>query len=177
MSETMRARKWWWGWEPEKIENWLEEMEAQGWHVDYGMGIGTTFQFTRGEPRKVRYCADYQNKVTPEYSRIFHDVGWELVYSGMGWYIWGMPYETERPEIYTDMEATIERNNRLMLMLAVICMLQLPVISSLISSVYSDKSVLPFILGLYGGLFSFMAYCFYHLMESTNRLKARKRNI
>lgn len=177
MKETMKATKWWWGWEPEKIENWLEEMEAQGWHVDYGIGLGTTFFFTRGEPRKMRYCADYQNKVTSEYSRIFHDVGWELVYSHMGWYIWRMPYEEERPEIYTDMGATVDRNKRLMLMLGVVGMLQILVIGSLIGNPYADKSILRFILVANGSVFSFAAYCFYHLLESTNRLKTRKRTI
>lgn len=33
MSEVKRVIKWWWAWSHEMIENWLEDMEAQGWNL------------------------------------------------------------------------------------------------------------------------------------------------
>lgn len=33
MKEIKTTWHWWWGWESEKIENWLEEMELAGWSL------------------------------------------------------------------------------------------------------------------------------------------------
>lgn len=177
MKNTLSATKWWWGWEPEKVENWLEEMESQGWHLYNATGIGIRFHFVEGEPRKVRYCADYQNSVKPEYKSIFEDAGWQLVYSGFGWYIWRMEYQGERPEIYTDIESLIGRNNRLMTILGAAAALQVPLMTSIAarSEVYDD-AFLP-VLALYGVLFAFIGYCMYHLTKYSNSLKSRRKNV
>jgi len=43
---------------------------------------------------------------------IFEGDGWKLADDKSGpWYIWYKPYEDERPEIYTDPAALIDRNN------------------------------------------------------------------
>jgi hypothetical protein len=41
------------------------------------------------------------------------------------WYIWGKPYEDERPNIYTDTKSLIERNNRLFMTVGLIVPSQL----------------------------------------------------
>jgi hypothetical protein len=115
MSETKTVWHLWWGWNPEKVENWIEEMENEGWNlikVDFNY---MWFKFEKGESRKVRYCVDYQNNVEDNYFELFKEYGWELVDNiTTPWYIWRKSYKNERPNIYTDTKSLIERNNRLL---------------------------------------------------------------
>ncbi|UNC91063.1 DUF2812 domain-containing protein [Candidatus Contubernalis alkaliaceticus] len=109
--------KWrlWWGWNPEKIECWLEEMEKKGWNlfqVDY---LSLRFHFQKGEARQIRYCVDFQTEVDDNYFSLFTDDNWELFREGVGgWYIWRKPYKNEKPDIYTDKASLIDRNSRLL---------------------------------------------------------------
>ena len=113
MNEIKTAWHWWWGWNPEKIENWLEEMEQKGWNlfqVDFNY---LRFRFEKGESRKMRYCVDYQLNVSDNYFELFKEDGWELADDKIvPWYIWRKLYHDERPSIYTDTGSLIERNNR-----------------------------------------------------------------
>lgn len=104
---------WWWGWNTEKVEKWLEEMEKKGLNlikVDFAQ---IRFSFKKGESRKMRYCFDYPSYVKDNYFEIFKEDGWESMDNKMGpWFIWRKPYEDERPNIYTDTKSLIEKNNR-----------------------------------------------------------------
>lgn len=173
MSETKSITKWWWGWEPEKLELWLEEQEAEGWHL-YSISGQIRFHFVKSEPRKMRYCADYQRVLTPEYMRIFKDAGWELVYSSMGWYIWKMEYTVERPDIYTDMDSLIGRNNRLIAVLAGFSLILIPCTMTLLGILDYDNNILYPLLGYYGVIWSFFGYCIYKLMSQNNKIKLKK---
>lgn len=173
MSQTMRAVKWWWGWEPEVLESWLEKKEAEGWHL-FNMNAQIVFHFVKSEPKKIRYCADYQSTINPEYKTILQDAGWELVYKSVGWYIWRMEYTSDRPEIYTDAESLLGRYKRLMVILGVIAAMEVPSTISVISntlSYTSDPGILVFIAMLY----SFIGYCFYRLSSSSRRLKVKRK--
>jgi hypothetical protein len=174
MSLTKSVTKWWWGWEPEKIEDWLEQMEVEGWHLYNATGIGVRFHFVKEEPRRVRYCADYQSKIGPQYKEIFQDTGWELVYSGMGWYIWRMEYVGERPDIYTDIDSILDRNKRLITLLGIITIIEGFALTSM-GATHEYQSDISSIIVMYAVLFSFIGYCMYKLLAYNNRLKAKKR--
>jgi len=113
MKEVKTVWRMWGGWEIEKMENWLEGMERNGWSLfkfDFTM---MRFQFKKGEGRKMRYCFDYQSKVGNDYFEIFNEDGWELVHDTISpWHIWRKSYENKKPRIYTDTRSLIERNNR-----------------------------------------------------------------
>lgn len=113
MKEVKTVWRMWGGWEVEKMENWLEEMELNGcslFKFDFTM---MRFQFKKGEGRKMRYCFDYQSNVGDEYFEIFKEDGWELTDDTISpWYVWRKAYEDKRPSIYTDTRSLIERNNR-----------------------------------------------------------------
>lgn len=178
MSLTKSVTKWWWGWEPEKIEDWLEQMEAEGWHVYNATGIGVRFHFVKGEPRRVRYCADYQSNISPEYKAIFQDAGWELVYSSIGWYIWRMEYEKERPNIYTDIDSLLGMNKRLITILGIAAIIELSAMTSIGAGLANDQTISMPIRAMYGVvfslIFSFIGYCIYKMLACNNRLKAKK---
>ena len=174
MSTTKSVTKWWWGWEPEKIEDWLEQMEAEGWHLYNATGIGIRFHFVKQEPRRVRYCADYQSSIGPEYKEIFQDAGWELIYSSIGWYIWRMEYKGERPYIYTDIDSMLEMNKRLITLLGIVAVIEGFAITTMWAT-YENKSNISPIIAMYAIIFSFIGYCMYKLVANSNRLKAKKK--
>lgn len=101
-------RKLGWMYAPDKLELWLEKMEAQGYNLYRISKTGTTFHFLFGSPRKVSYCADYQNIADESYFDIHRDAGWKSVFNSFGslqkWSIWSREYseEEERPQIYSD---------------------------------------------------------------------------
>lgn len=104
----VKKRKLGWMYGPDKLEQWLENMEEQGYNLIRIGKTGTTFHFLIGHPRKVSYCADYQNIADESYSDIHRDAGWKRVFASFGslqkWSIWSREYSDneERPEIYTD---------------------------------------------------------------------------
>ncbi len=111
--------RWWWIWQYEKMEQWLEAQEKQGWQL---VGAGWNllkFQFEQGAPRTIRYVFDYQNKADEEYVELYEDAGWEAMNDGRknGWYLWRKAYPADqpqlRPEIYSDVESMIQRNDRM----------------------------------------------------------------
>ncbi len=126
MRERMRILKWWWGWNVERLERWIEDREAAGWRLVAISGSGLLFTFERGEPRRIAYRIDYQARPGDDYRLLFEDAGWALAGSGAGWYYWRMPYTGTRPEIFTDAESLIGRNRRQMALLSVVLAAQLP---------------------------------------------------
>lgn len=132
----IRIFKWWWAWDYEKIENWLETMELSGLRLVETRYNGVLFYFERCNPTKARYCIDYQNKLTPDYLTIINDDGWKLHQIGMGWYILRKEYEAERPNLYSDFEGLIARNKSLLTIITVLFMVEVICISRLIFDAY-----------------------------------------
>lgn len=125
--QTMARWFRWYGWTTERLETWLEELAAQGWHLEKVDRLLMRFHFRRGPERKVRVCVDYQSDVTDEYESLFSDAGWELVVEGAGYYIWRKEYaDDKRPEIYTDFDSLIQRNSRLLTVLVLALVIQVP---------------------------------------------------
>jgi hypothetical protein len=113
MKEVKTVWRMWGGWDIEKVENWLEEMEKKGLNLFKVDSTQIKFSFKKGERRKMRYCFDYQMKLEDNYFEIFKEDGWELVGKKIGpWFIWRKAYGDERPHIFTDTKSLIERNNR-----------------------------------------------------------------
>jgi len=110
----IKVFKWWWAWDYEKIEDWLEKMESGGLRLVQTSFKGTYFHLEKCVPTKARYCIDFQTKLTPDYMTIINDDGWRLYQIGMGWYILRKEYQDERPNLYTDFEALIARNKFLL---------------------------------------------------------------
>ncbi|MCX7773145.1 MAG: DUF2812 domain-containing protein [Clostridia bacterium] len=100
---------------PEDYELWLEDMAAQGWHLDkIGQWSSILMTFKKGEPRKLRYVYDIQITPKKDYMEAYKQFGWEFVGQMASVYIWRMAYENERPEAFTDKESMRERSNRVL---------------------------------------------------------------
>lgn len=149
MDKERTSFKWWWGWNVERIEGWLEEKEAAGWNLERAGGMGVFFTFRKGTPRRVAYRVDYQPNVEDDYGQLFEDAGWTLVGTGAGWYYWQQEYEDTRPEIYTDVESLIGRNRRQMRLLGILLVIEIVIMNNVFSRAHG-----PFTGGLAIVLFS-----------------------
>ncbi|OCT15890.1 hypothetical protein A8709_09710 [Paenibacillus pectinilyticus] len=171
MIETKKVFKWWDGSQSEKISTWLEEMEAQGWHVVSVRKNALQFHFEKGAPRKISYCVDYQMKADANYTGIFADAGWESIYSSAGWYIWRQPYTDTKPEIFTDIDSIIDRNKRLMGVFIAVTCAQIPILSVNLRN--HIHIFLPLLI-IYIPLFALLVACIYRLHASNKKLQAKK---
>lgn len=161
----------WWGWSPEKVENWLEYMVSKEWQLYHVDMWGTRFKFKKSAGSKVRYCTDFQSNQDDQYMKLFHDDGWELIWKdSFGWYIWKKCYAKDRPSIYTDSSSLIERNNRLIklfipafyLLLAVLIFLIIPRI---------DTAPFKFLFWVYSFLLAFFGVILFQFKKSNAKLK------
>ena len=86
--------KWFWPWQDQEEETWLEEMSHQGWHLKQAH-LAAQYDFVRGEPQNYLYRLDFQDSLKPkakdEYLRLFADDGWEYLGPMGGWQYFRKP--------------------------------------------------------------------------------------
>jgi hypothetical protein len=89
-SPTINRFRWFWAWQDDKEEAWLESMSQEGRHLE-AVRIPCLYTFSSGEPRRSTYRLDYMSmKKTqfPDYVQIFQDVGWEYIGEMSNWRYW-----------------------------------------------------------------------------------------
>ncbi len=172
MSETKRVFKWWWGWNPGKIEKWLEEREMQGWNLSWISTTGLHFHFEKGRSRKMTYCIDYQSQAKADYFQLLSETGWSLVGDGFGWYYWRQEYSTEKPELFTDTQSLIDRNKRQLLLIVILLLAQLSILTNIIRLI-SEKTDLfhKILLFLQGSVFLTLLVMLVIFLTANRRMK------
>ena len=117
MKKTITKYKWFWAWQDEAEENWLEEMSKQGYHLS-SLGTPSFYHFTISEPKHYIYRLDYQffhKKDKGEYLQLFRDSGWEHIGKTFAWeYFRKEANNGEVPEIYTDVESKVAKYKRIL---------------------------------------------------------------
>jgi hypothetical protein len=107
-------RKWFWAWQDDKEEAWLNEMSLKGFHL--ASPQGATYHFEQHEPKNYVYRLDFRdwNTNQQDYEQIFTDAGWEYIGSMGGWeYFRKEATSSDMPEIYTDADSKIQKYRRL----------------------------------------------------------------
>ncbi|HPR35440.1 MAG TPA: DUF2812 domain-containing protein [Anaerolineaceae bacterium] len=105
---------------PADYENWLEQMAAEGWHINkIGQWDSVFMSFQRGIPKKVRFVYDPQVSPRSDYIPTYEQFGWEYLGCMASAHIWRMEYEGERPQAFSDQEGLADRNRRNMIALSV----------------------------------------------------------
>jgi len=112
----IRKTKWFWPWQDEQEEIWLEEMSQQGLHLKRA-DLFAQYEFMQGQPQNYTYRLDFQDsmksKNKEEYLRLFTDAGWEYLGQLGGWqYFRKLTQSGEEREIFTDAETKIHKYNR-----------------------------------------------------------------
>lgn len=124
--KPIKKRKLGWQYEPDKLEEWLERMEAQGYNLLRVGRLGITFYFTKGNKRKVSYCAEYYNIPNESVFFLHKENGWKYIYSTkpnwQKWIIWAKEYSDgeEKPQIYSEKETHLKAARKLSLTYSII---------------------------------------------------------
>ena len=122
MSATQLMKsKWFWAWQDEKQEAWLEAMSREGLHLKRIKAFGR-YVFEVGQPRNYSYRMDFDQSSgkNSDYFYLLHDAGWEHVAVVSGWQYWRKETNVGRTaELFTDIESKIKKYKRLLVSLSV----------------------------------------------------------
>ena len=117
MKDQVTRFKWFWVWQDNAEEKWLEEMSRQGYHLT-SVSLPCIYTFTKAEPVNYAYRLDYRrfsNKEKQHYLQIFRDAGWEYL-GEMA--LWQYFRKQEKPgeinEIFTDNASKIAKYQRVL---------------------------------------------------------------
>ena len=95
-----------WVYAPDKLQNYLEDMELKGYNLYRVNKLGITFYFVKGESKKTAYCIDHQNSVSDSYYEINKQDGWVIKFTSLNMFkkyvILAKEYIEEKPELYSD---------------------------------------------------------------------------
>lgn len=112
--------RWKFGWHysPDKLEQWLTQMERKGYNLQRIGKLGVSFHFSRGSSRTVKYFADYQNTTNQGYFNAHRDAGWKLMFASPGslvrWSLWAQEYKPDDhpPLFYSDKSSLLQHARR-----------------------------------------------------------------
>lgn len=118
----IKIKKWFWAWQDEKEEKFLEEMAEKGLRLE-SVQLGS-YMFSEVSPEKVRYQLDFKGlggMKEGEYLQIYEDAGWECIDSLGSWYYFRKHYDEETPDIsiFNDNKSRLEKYRRIIIFLVV----------------------------------------------------------
>lgn len=108
-----------WFYAPDKAEEMVEKLAAEGWKFYRFNPLGTVFYFIKSEPCKIKFVVDYQNEAQEEYFMNGKDDGWKLEFTSVSrlqcFVVWTKEYDdaSEPPEFYSDGETKLKHAKRM----------------------------------------------------------------
>jgi len=126
-TESKRILKWFWAWQDDREEAWLESLARErGLHLA-SVGPFGAYTFNVGSPQPMIYRLDYQylkGQDEPSYLQLFEDAGWEHVDQMSNWHCFRRPEVAGEPrEIFTDSASKAAKYRRLIPFLVIVCVL------------------------------------------------------
>ncbi len=114
------VKKWFWAWNDDKEEKFLENMAAEGYKL-INVQLGRYF-FEKTEKSKFRYQLDFKSITgikEDEYLQIYEDAGWEYVDRLGSWYYFRKEYDGESPDtsIFSDNKSRLDKYRRIIFIL------------------------------------------------------------
>ena len=117
MENRMTVRKWFWVWDFEKEEDWLNEMAMNGWVLD---GVGwCTYHFVRCEPGEYSVRLE-MHPYDESYLAFMKETGAEYVGRMMMWIYFRKKTAEGSFDLFSDIDSRIGHLNKIGRMLAVI---------------------------------------------------------
>lgn len=116
------VKKWFWAWNDDKEEIFLEEKAAEGYKL-VGVSLGK-YIFIEDEPKKIKYQLDFKglSKMNEaEYLQLYEDAGWECISRLGSWYYFAQEYDDETPDIsiFNDNKSRLQKYRRIILFLLI----------------------------------------------------------
>ena len=110
MSDRKTIRKWFWVWDFEREEHWLNATALEGWVLD---GVGwCTYHFRRCEPGE--YTVRLEMHPHDEaYLRFMQETGAESVGGVVGWQYFRKKAELGSFDIFSDIDSKIRHLNQI----------------------------------------------------------------
>ena len=124
MKKQLTIRKWFWVWDFEEEENWLNEMALQGWALS-GVGFAT-FHFTACEPGAYTIRLEMHGHDT-NYLGFLEETGVEYIGRLFAWVYYRKKTEMGAFDIFSDIDSRIRHLNRICKMLLVVGMANLAI--------------------------------------------------
>jgi hypothetical protein len=172
--EKMKKFRWFWAWDDEKEEKWLESMSLKGWHL-VDPGFPCVYHFRRGDARKYSYRLDFRTgsfKSLQEYLQICQDAGWELVGRMGSWYYFRKECrDGQSLEFFSDRDSKVQKYGRLLIFLVIF----LPILINGMISV-SRRTASPLATGLSIVYFLIMIGYAYAVVRLLRRIVQLKKN-
>ena len=110
MNERKKVTRWWWAWDFEKEERWLNEMAASGWVLD-DVGF-CTYHFMRSEPGEYVIRLEMRD-ADEEYSHFMEEMGAEHVGNYFKWHYYRRKAEYGTFDLYSDIDSKLEHLSRI----------------------------------------------------------------
>ena len=110
MAERKTIRKWWWEWNFDKLEQWLNEMSMQGWAL---CEVGwCKFTFERCEPGEYIIRLEMRENCDG-YISFVEETGAEYIGRAVQWIYFRRKSELGRFELLSDLDSQIDHLGRL----------------------------------------------------------------
>ena len=117
MSERKTVYKWFWVWNFEKGERWLNEMAMDGWTL-CNVGIGK-YEFERTQPGEYIIRLEL-HKYDEHYIEFMHDTGAEVAGRLFSWVYFKRKSELGQFDIFSDIDSKIQHLNKISRMISII---------------------------------------------------------
>ncbi len=120
MNEIKKVFRWFWVWDFEKEERWLNEMAAQGWALKKA-GYARRYCFERTEPGEYIIRLEMREH-DPAYMSFMEGLGAESVGRMFKWLYFRRKAEEGSFDLFSDLDSKIQHLNRIDRMLFLIGM-------------------------------------------------------
>ncbi len=117
MSEMMTAHKWWWVWDFDKEEDWLNEMALNGWAL---ASVGfCTYTFEKTEPGEYAVRVEMR-PADADYVRFLGETGAEFIGRCFQWIYVRKKTEAGPFELLSDIDSRVAHLERICRVLSVL---------------------------------------------------------
>lgn len=138
MMERRTIRKWFWAWDFDKEEEWLENMAQNGWTLD-SVGF-CTYHFIKTEPGEYSVRLQYLPiaEENGEYADLMEESGAERLGRMVQWVYYRKKSEDGSFELFSDLDSRIGHLKKIARLLLIITVMNIGVgiISSCNSSIH-----------------------------------------
>ena len=122
MAERKTMRKWFWVWDFEKEEEWLNDMAMNGWALA-SVGL-CTYTFEKCEPGEYAVRLE-MHEMDESYISFMRETGAEYVGRMVAWIYFRKKTEDGPFDLFSDIDSRIKHLNRISWVLGCVCGLNL----------------------------------------------------